>query len=89
MPDLNLRESNLRLYYGYEDGKFVLLVTDDTVGSPQIFARVSIRRSDAQKISKHMQFGKNGDTRVIQDHDQLIIPLTECARCGLPVKGKG
>lgn len=90
MPDLEVKEiPSLRLYYGYEQdsGKFVLLVTDDAVGSPNIYARVSIRRSDTAKIANHMTYGKKGDTRVIQDHDQLIIPQPEvCGRCGLDTK---
>lgn len=74
MANQPLQEMQMRLYYGYEQGKFVLLVTDDTVGTPEVFARVSIRRSDVARIANHMRFGKEGDVRVIVDHHQLVMP---------------
>lgn len=60
----------MRLYYGYQDGKFVLAVTDEEP-NPTVLQRISMTRAQAQKVSKRMQFGREG-WRVLEGHEQTL-----------------
>jgi len=63
----------MRLAYGWNDeGKFVLAVLDDNHESPKILQRISITRDQSNKIDAQLRFGRKGETRFLEDHEQLL-----------------
>lgn len=55
------------VYHGYNaDGEFCLKVQEAVPGFAPVTQEVTLLRSECQKISKHMQFGKKGEERVIE-----------------------
>ena len=62
----------MKLKYGYaESGEFVIAVLDHM---NQIQQLITISRPSAQKVSKHMLYGKKGETRTIEGIDQAEVP---------------
>lgn len=54
------------VYYGYNAaGEFHVRIYDESPGDESKEHFVALTRAECQKISKHMQFGKKGDERVI------------------------
>lgn len=55
------------IQYGYtEKGEFEISVVEESPGMHREESRVYLTRAECQKISKHMQFGKKGEERVIE-----------------------
>lgn len=57
-----------RVYHGYdENGDFhIKVVMSSTDGEGPFKDSVELTRLECQKISKHMQFGKKGEERVVE-----------------------
>lgn len=55
------------LQYGYDkEGQFVIQVREDNPGFAYLEQSVDLTRAECQKISKHMQFGKKGEERMLE-----------------------
>lgn len=53
--------------HGYDkDGNFVIRVSESNPGFLTEEQTIALTRAECQKISKHMQFGKKGEQRVIE-----------------------
>ena len=57
-----------RVYHGYDaNGDFYInVVTESTDGEGPFEDKVQLTRLECAKISKHMQFGKKGEERVVE-----------------------
>lgn len=54
------------VYYGYDkDGNFTIRVSESAPGTAAEEQNITLTRAECQKVSKHMQFGKKGEERVI------------------------
>ncbi len=55
------------VYHGFADsGEFLIKVVEESPGMAREEAQIALTRAECQKISKHMQFGKKGEERVIE-----------------------
>jgi len=53
--------------HGYNDkGEFVITAAEESPGFAREEQTITLTRAECQKISKHMQFGKKGEERVIE-----------------------
>ena len=58
------------ILHGYNaDGSFEIKVSETEPGAGPEVETSTLTRSECQKISKHMQFGKKGEQRVIETVD--------------------
>lgn len=55
------------VYHGYDaEGNFNIKVTEQIPGFATEEYSITLIRSECAKISKHMQFGKKGEERVME-----------------------
>lgn len=58
------------VYYGYGvTGVFYIKVVHETPDGDGSEQQIDLTRSECQKVSKHMQFGKKGEKRVVESVD--------------------
>lgn len=55
------------IYHGYNaEGEFVIKAAEENPGFAREEQSITLTRAECSKISKHMQFGKKGEERVIE-----------------------
>jgi hypothetical protein len=58
------------VHHGYDkDGNFTIRVSESDPGFLTEEQNITLTRAECQKVSKHMQFGKKGEERVIDTVD--------------------
>lgn len=58
------------VYHGYGiDGEFYIRTVEESPGEGAEQKTVALSRAECQNISKHMQFGKKGEERVVETVD--------------------
>ena len=62
------------ILHGYNaDGSFEIKVSETEMGSGPEVETITLTRAECQKVSKHMQYGKKGEQRVIETVNGEII----------------